>query len=313
VNFYASHDYLDVVATTYFPGRRAEIDDYEVDGRFFRLLRPSFRRPITDWYFLDYHEPLGAFETKRARAARVHLRKVVLRTTTIEEWEKTEKARGTPAAFIVDFTGFESYAAYREHVRARARDRIKKNARLRERLAEDVGALEFLVDDTKDDVLSLSLGWKGRQLVETGLSNIFTNPKNVEFFHELRRRGLLRASTLRAGGRLLSAWLGVVHDRVWTGWIFTYDHDPALKRYSLGWQLMESILEESHRSGHRAFDFSVGVSDYKLTYATHVKLLGAVGATPLRERALAGVKRAFQKHPRVLAALGDLRRAIRRR
>src|SRR5262249_30308499 len=160
-------------------------------------------------------------------------------------------------------------------------DRFKKNARLRERLAEDFGELVFTLDDTSPDVLDLSIKWKSQQLLDTGLPDIYAKPQNVEFFRELRRRGALRSSTLRVKGRLLSSLLGFVHDKVWSGWVFTFDHDPAFKKYSLGWQLMESMLEECHQSGLSGFDFSTGSSDYKFAYGTHVRILSSVGSRPL--------------------------------
>src|SRR5262249_23681919 len=139
-------------------------------------------------------------------------------------------------------------------------------------------------------VFPLAFEWKSAQLRETGVNDYLADPLNVEYLTRARESGMLSASTLRAGGRLLSAWLGFMHDRVWSGWGFTYDHDPALKKYCLGHQLVRSMLEESHRLGHKQFDFSIGGEEYKWVYATHARLLGPSGKVPLKTRVVAAAK-----------------------
>jgi CelD/BcsL family acetyltransferase involved in cellulose biosynthesis len=44
------------------------------------------------------------------------------------------------------------------------------------------------------------------------------------------------------------------------------------------------MLEQSHKLKHREFDFSVGAEDYKMMYATHVRILGPVGRPALGQR-----------------------------
>lgn len=83
-------------------------------------------------------------------------------------------------------------------------------------------------------------------------------------------------------------WLGFIHDRVWSGWVFAYD--PEFAKYSVGHRLLGSMLEESHRRGHREFDFSTGAEAYKMPYATHGRLIGPVGRAPLRQRIVARAK-----------------------
>ena len=234
-------------------------------------------------------------------------------TVTIESWQDPAMVRqGRPAPFV-DFSGFASYADYRAYITKRGKDCFKKNARLRERLAEDFGELVFTLDDTSPDVLDQPAVEVEAARLQTGLPDIYAKPANVEFFHELRRRGALRSSTLRARGRLLSSWLGFVHDRVWSGWVFTFDHYSAFKKYSLGWQLMESLLEECHRSGLAGFDFSTGSSDYKLAYGTHVRVLGDVGHRPLSQQLIlklkTDAKRLLERYPRLRGPVETLARS----
>jgi CelD/BcsL family acetyltransferase involved in cellulose biosynthesis len=141
------------------------------------------------------------------------------------------------------------------------------------------------MDDQQADVLAQARLWKGGQLREMGFPDFFDNPQTMAFFQTLRQRGHLVSSTLRAGGRLVSLWIGYVHEGSWSGWIFA--HDPELKKYSPGHQLLIRMLEESFRLGHREFDFSGCAQDYKMLYATHGRLIGDIGTpSPLRAMVL---------------------------
>jgi CelD/BcsL family acetyltransferase involved in cellulose biosynthesis len=313
MNFFASRVYLDTVSSVYFAGKKTQIQDFEVDGQVYRFLVVEGRRVLTDWVFLDYREALAPSEIDKPQKRDIYIEGAVRDVVTVEKWQSPDFNRwGKPSPFV-DFTGFATYEDYRTHIYKRGRDRFKKNTRLRERLGQDFGELEFTLDDLAPDVLDLSLKWKSQQLRETELPDLFAKPQNTEFFRELRRRNGLRASTLRARGRLLSAWLGFVHEGVWSGWIFTYDHDPALKKYSLGWQLMESMLEECFRSRLKGFDFSAGASDYKFAYGTHVRILGPVGTPNLSRRLKDDAKRVLQRYPKLLEGARSVVRTARTR
>jgi CelD/BcsL family acetyltransferase involved in cellulose biosynthesis len=132
----------------------------------------------------------------------------------------------------------------------------------------------------------------------------------MEFLKTLRERNLLVSSTLRADGRLISVWIGFVHDGTWSGWIFT--HDPEFRKYSAGHQLLNCMLEESFRLGHREFDFSDGGHDYKLMYATHCRLLGDIGRPPLTRAAVSFAKSALRRRsPALLRTIQDWKTTMR--
>src|SRR5439155_17626410 len=118
------------------------------------------------------------------------------------------------------------------------------------RLEEVIGPLVFTVDDPGPDVFPTTFRWKSLQWRRLTGVDLFACSAHREFFHELRTRDLLRATTLRAGGRLLAVWLGAVFRDRWYGWIFSFDPDPALARFSVGRQLLYPMLEESYRAGH---------------------------------------------------------------
>ncbi len=153
--------------------------------------------------------------------------------------------------------------------------------------------MAFTENDENGDVFEFARRWKSRQLLETGHKDLFASPKNIAFFDRLRERKLLTSSTVRVAGRLAAVWLGFIYEGGWSGWIFTYD--PEFRKYSVGHQLINFMMERSHQLKHREFDFSIGAEDYKFLYATHVRVVGTAGRLPMRLRILAGAKKELKE------------------
>lgn len=310
MNFYASREYLEVVADVYFKGRRTHVEDVAIDGSVLRLLVVD-ERPITSHLFLDYHEPLRGSEMGSHPRGGGYAEAVVRDVIDIDAW--------SPAAFpgldiapYVEWSRFPTYADYLAFVLGREKGLVRERERRRRRLTEKHGALAFAMDDDRDDVSPFAREWKGRQLRETGYPDYFADERTIEYLARLREKGLLTTSTLRAEGRLLSVWVGFVYDGVWSGWVFTYD--PEFRKYSVGHQLVCAMLECSHALGHRQFDFSVGAEDYKMMYATHGRVLGPLGRPPLAQRVLRfGKGLARERLPRVFEAARSLKVAARAR
>jgi hypothetical protein len=312
MNFYSSPAFLDTIASVYFRGRLTRVQDFEIDGHVYRFLVVGKRKVITTCNFLDYSEPLDDAEVNQPLRRNLFVPSAVKRIISMQEWNADESLRTFRPAPFVDFSVFPKYEDYQAYLMKRSKDRFKKNFRLRERLAEDFGELVFTVNDDSADVLEKSLTWKSAQLRETGLPDLFSKPENWEFYRELKKNHILVSSTLRARGRLLSSWLGYIHEGYWSGWIFTYDHDNALKKYSLGWQLMDSLLRACHEQKLKGFDFSIGQSDYKMTYGTHVRLLGCAGRRPMHaELMLRGRKQLSARMARYPELLSRARRILR--
>jgi CelD/BcsL family acetyltransferase involved in cellulose biosynthesis len=290
MNFYASPGYLKVVADVYFAGKTARVGDVSIAGEILRVLIVGRGQAVTDVPFLDYHLPLRADEVGFVER-RASFAPRVARGTVSHDERHAAVHEGLETAPYVDWSLFVSYDDYLAFLKARHTGTIRKLQRLRRRLVESLGPLEFAVNDRREDVVTLAIRWKSRQLRDKGLDDIFTDPRNVRFFGVLRERGLLVASSLRASGRLLAVWLGFIHDDVWSGWIFTYDPEPQLSRYSAGHQLLQSMLAHSYRSGHREFDHSVGDHDYKWLYATNARLIGPL----LQEWSLAAARAKARK------------------
>ena len=316
MNFYASPEYLAVVAEAYFKGRSTSVEDVRIGDDVLRLLVVDGKQVITGTQFLDYHEPLTGEEIHTPTRKFGYAERVMRGVIEQAEWD-TDAFKGLEPAPYVDWSRFPTFDHYMADIRTRRKGILRENERRRRRLVDNLGEIVFCMDDKQDDVFELARRWKSQQLQETGERDYFLDPKNIAYFKLLREKGLLTSSTLRASGRLLSVWLGFIYDGVWSGWIFTYDRNPELRNYSLGHQLLRSMLEESHRLKHREFDFSIGNEDYKWTYATHARLLGSIGREPLQNRLLARAKSEAKKilsfNPRLLEMALALKKELRKR
>lgn len=312
MNIFASNVFGEAVAEIYFPGRRAAIENVRVGDSMLRLLVVDGRQVVARSEFLDYHEPLKPPETDSAARAIPYIERIVHGIIEDVQWERPIP-EGVSRAPFVDWSAFATFEAYWDYIVARNKRLLRKHnktllgeiKRRRQKLIDAHGALTFTMNDTRDDVFDLAFAWKRRQLLATGKPDYFADPKSIAFLDALRARGALTSSTLRAGDRLIAAWIGAVHEGAWSGWIFTYD--PALKNFSPGHQLLRFMLEESHRLGHREFNFSFGEEDYKYLYATHARLIGPMGRESLRCRLLSRMRRtakgALHGGQRRLAAL----------
>jgi len=282
INLYSSEEFLRVVANVYFPSQRHAIEDFVVDGKVFRLLAVDGRPLIGPQPFIDMHEPVpAALSAGRPRKLR-GLAGVSHAIVGLDEFRNSADWSVFEGAPTVLWAGFEQWEDYEQLLRNRRV--LADDQRRRRRLEEALGPLEFTSDDLRDDVLTTCFEWKSGRDREMQRIDAFAQEQTRQFFRELRARGLLRASTLRAGGQLMSIWLGAVYRERWSGWVFTFNPEKSLSKYSLGRQLLYPMLEESYRSGHREFDFSIGFEPYKLFFATHARAIGFFGTRPRRDR-----------------------------
>lgn len=308
MNFYASRDYLDPAAAVYFKGRNVAIEDVKIGDDVLRLLVVDDRQIVTRLPFLDYHQPLSQTEVRgdvrKGRFARFVVRGEIRRS----EWDAATSHQFEIAPYI-DWSEFRSFDEYKDQLLQQHRGSVRSRERHWRGLTAAHGDLVFTMNDNRDDVLICAAQWKSQQLRNTGHDNYFSTPKTMEFLEALRDRQLLVSSTLRTAGRLLSVWIGFVHAGSWSGWIFTYD--PAFRKYSVGHQLLNCMLEESYRLGHREFDFSDGSHDYKLMYATHCRLLGDIGQPSLYRAAVTFSKDVLkQRNPALLQTIQGLKNTI---
>ncbi len=296
VNLYTSEAFLAVIAQVYFPGQPCHVQDHVAGGQVFRLLHVAGQGPLLQQTFLDLHETLGRAWARSPRLPQLPRLMATGALMPLERFRAQADCANTEAAPTVLWSGFATWDDYLGLLRARKVD--AEDRRRRKRMDEYLGPTVFQVDDVAADVLPTCRDWKSKRDKALNRIDLFATAANGQFFDALRAAGLLRASTLRTrDGELLAIWLGAVHLRRWSGWVFAFNPNPDYARYSLGRQLLHHMLHESHRAGHLEFDFSIGMEAYKLTFATHVRPFGLVGRAPASVTARNTVKQWLQRSP----------------
>jgi GNAT acetyltransferase-like protein len=319
MQFYASNEYLNVAAQAYFPDRKTEIELVKIGDGIFRLLVVDGKKVASDLQFIDYLAPLENADPAVPMRAGRYAHAVVREIMEVSQWQSEENPGLDPAPFV-DWSQFKTFEDYEAFLQSRSKSLFKDQQRRQRRLAELFENFEFQMNDPGSDVLELAFEWKTQQFHDTGAPNYLADPRNRKHFELLRENGLLTASTLRGDGRLLSVWLGFVYNGVWSGWIFSYDKDPDLRKYSLGRQLLSFMLKESKERGHREFDFSIGDEDYKWFYSTHVRALGPIGQPPMSVQMSSGIRQAkrqaraaLEKYPGLHRRATSFADALRRK
>jgi len=274
---WSSDEFLGALQAWYFPDARIAI--VECEGvRVRTLLRGSTRAVSSFWPFAFYLEPL-AVDTVEAVSV-PYLADVVLSTPSATE---RSAPRGTVLCPYVDWrtvTSFESYLESRQPLPGQ--DSPVSIARKARRLERELGPLAFRRGIDSATVFDQLLGWKAEQFRRTGGANRLESPHNIGFYHELRRRGFARASTLEAGGRVIAGKIGLFAGGRQLSRLTVYDH--SLRKLSPGSVLELESLRASFDAGELEFDFLMGTQPYKFTWATHLRRLGELGAEPRLER-----------------------------
>jgi len=310
INLYTEPAFLDVIASVYHAGKACRVRDYAVDGEIYRLLDVEGSGPLTSQTFIDMHESLGRLRGHAPRLRALTRLDGVGRTMVpLQEFRQIpgwEGLFGAPTVLWADYASWDDYLKSRQAL-------VSEDRRRGRRLREFVGEPEFGVNDDAEDVLPTCFAWKSQRDLSLGRADLFANPAHQRFFHELRERKMLRASTLRIRNRLHSVWLGAVHSTRWTGWIFSFNPDPMFARFSLGQQLLHHILESSYREKHSEFNFSIGMEPYKLKFATHVRPIAMAGTPALAQRTAAVARGLLARNPWLHEQARTLRRRLSHR
>lgn len=287
MNFFSSDDFLGAVAKTGFAAGTMDIRNYRIGEQTFRLLT-IHGEPVTQYPFLDFVEPLATPDPFATEIP--HLPTAALRTVDAAAWHPEEDILPAPR---ISWDRFASLADFWASVRSRIGNLVPDGKRKWKQLERDLGPIEFLSHDESDETYRACLKWKSAQYRATGFEDMFARPAHRALFDELRERGLLKISSLTAGGTLVAAHLGVVWEGRFYYWIPAYDH--AFGRYGPGRLLLHSMIESSHARGDREFDFLIGDEKYKWFYATDARVIGELGTPPLWHRASRGMKRSLRQ------------------
>lgn len=272
-HFLSSDAFLRTVADVYFPGARPEhvrCGDFETKALIHR------GRPVSGFFWFSVpHFPVPHY----GRARRVpYLQRALLRT---------EQIAGIPPPDglieVAPFISWREFATWADFVAfARARGaRTGSLERDEERLTRAFGEVRFLPDDPDQEALRLALVWKAEHYARTGFPRLHT-VQDRQIYHELRRRGLMGVSSLRAGDRKVAAALWHLHEGTFIFRLTAYDR--TLATYSPGAIHFHHLLRHRFEAGDKEFDMLVGREAFKYHYATHARFLGRLGTEPRLDR-----------------------------
>lgn len=309
-NMFSSPPLLDALASVIFRGRHTETVVAEIEGHRFRLLLVD-GRPAVEVPFIDFYEPLSSDEP--ADATLDYLPAVSLVRVSSETWQEQNMAVGYQAAPHIDWRLLESFD---EYVRKYRGSKTHRKARRRVMMLDkEVGPIEWRYHEPDHRVLDICMNLKSAQYRQSRYLDVLAPPRFREWFHTLLDVGLLRLSTLRAGGKLVAISAGAEWENRYYDWLTSYD--AAYEPYSPGTVLRDHLLKDSFAMGHDEFDCLIGDESYKFRYATHVRLVESLGRSPLptrlwrsvRPHLLAPVRRSAGLH----RGLQTLKREVRQR
>jgi CelD/BcsL family acetyltransferase involved in cellulose biosynthesis len=306
MNVFSSPSFLDALATTYFPGRRAEIVRYAVEGHEFQLLRVDGKKPLTTWPLVDYWEPVGpdiapagsspteSAATEPATSLR-SLPRVALETVAVDG-RPTELGAWSPSP-LLRFDRFTGWPDVAQLLHARA-PRVAADSRRRlRRIERDLGAVTLSLADADDAAVDACIAWKVEQF--RGAARLYRDRRHTTFLRTLRDRGVAQVATLRSGDRLLAVHIGLRHEGRFSSWVPAYD--TVCSAYAPGRLLLEHLVQSSCERGDAEFDFLVGNEPYKWQYATHTRLVGPLGPQPWLPEATLRLRRRLRLGRKYLA------------
>jgi hypothetical protein len=303
VNVFSSVPFLDTLAMTYFPGRRAEVARYTVEGHEFQLLRVDDRKPITAWPLVDYWEPVdpGGSSTEPDPATAAPPRSLVSLPRVALEMVAADGRPGdlgtrSPSPSL-QFDGFAGWPEVEQLLHARA-PRVASDSRRRlRRIEREIGPVTIAVDDHDDAAVDTCITWKVEQF--RGAARLYRDARHAAFLRALRDRDVAEVATLRAGGRLLAVHIGLRHDGRFSSWVPAYD--TRCSAYAPGRLLLEHLVQSSCERGDTEFDFLVGNEPYKWQYATHTRLVEPLGPQPRLPEATRRLRRRLRLGRKYLA------------
>ena len=312
MNIFTTDAFLDTAGALFYPQHERRIELCRLEGRRLRLLVLDGARIVGAMPFYDFPQPEAEAKGPVDREIS-YLPRTVLRTTLVEQ--RTPELPGQQPSPYIDWTSRPDFAAFEALWKTRVASKSNDTGRQRRRMEKELGPARFVLDDPRPEVFDTCVQWKSSQYRATGLTDMFADPRNVALFRRLRERGVVLVSSLSAGDTLVAVHIGSSHDRRLGWWVPAYD--PAFSKFSPGRLLLEELLKASHARGDLEFDFLIGDEGYKFHFATHNRVIGAVGTPPLRElflkKARTKAKALIEKNPKALELARAWEKKLRER
>jgi CelD/BcsL family acetyltransferase involved in cellulose biosynthesis len=206
--------------------------------------------------------------------------------------------------------GFEAYMERQQTRHPRFFKSRRRNTRAAER---ELGAIEFTWSRRDTGVADYIIGLKRDQYRRTGQHDIFACGWTEEMVRTIGQSEDpdfgLGFATLRAGGWLASAEIGLLSGGVYHLWLPVYE--PAFGRYGPGMMMTLKTLQALAGVGVRRVDFGRNDAEYKGYLADPHEIVHEGFAAPAAALSALADRTLSMAGP--LQKLGDLRTRARRR
>jgi CelD/BcsL family acetyltransferase involved in cellulose biosynthesis len=306
VNIYSDPQFCQALQAAYYPNQSLELKPFVLGSRTWQLptlngQEPMVMPPVAN-QFVDFYEPLAVSPAPLEALPQIrYLPKACHGIVSAQQWrdqhqQLEQSYRPAPAIWLEQLGHWK----------------MSKKGRLRyRRLEKALGPVRFELNEPTPEVIAAGMRWKSAQYIRCGDVDLFALPAHVLLFKHLAESGLLMASSLRAGDRLLAVHLGLAKQGKLYWWVPS--HDTDYNPYSPGKILLESAIQCCRDQGYEELDFLIGGEDYKWDYATHARLIGEMGVRPLPVRLKQLARNGLRRFPSGFQALKDLRAQVRQR
>lgn len=307
MNIFSEDNFLEAFGKAYYPAQKVTPQLFELEGQVWRLPLLNFSKPIHKATFIDFFEPLNypLPGTYRPIAKVSYLPRISQNMVSCHEWDTQNLHEKFGASPTILWDNFETWDAFVHHVRDKRSNLFSDSRRKQRKLEKELGALQFIFDDRRPEVLDTCFRWKSEQWQGQGFPDPFANSAHVLLFQELAARKMLLVSSLGSPDLPVAIHVGMLHQGRLYWWVPAYN--SAYSRYSPGRLLLHAMLEKSYQLQHKEFDFLRGGEEYKWYYATHVRLIQDIGQRPLSKQLVQFLKSTLAPYPRVTAALQHIR------
>ena len=178
-------------------------------------------------------------------------------------------ARGRQGASMADLSaGFETYL---EERRSEFPKHFKNMRRKIRQIERELGDIEVLFHEPREDILDTLIDWKRAQFQRTGLHDVLAPDWVAPMLKRCMKAGGEDFSgvlaTMRIDGELAAVEMDIRSGPLVHGWIAAYN--PAFAAQSPGLILVLKMMELGEELGVTHYDFGVGEAQYKKYFTSY--------------------------------------------
>jgi CelD/BcsL family acetyltransferase involved in cellulose biosynthesis len=231
----------------------------------------------------DYHAPLISstisidFFEKNINEIWQEIRRILPHYDVIhleKQPEYIDSIRNPFALMNVKQLDFCAYSllvedSWEDYSNIRIKKKIKSDSRRQIKRLEEIGSIKYEIANDRESIKKITdvmIKHKIRKYSETGVSNMFSDSKYIEFYHKIAylyaNQGLIHVAALSIDNLIIAAHWGILHNKRFYYIMPTYA-GGRWRKYSAGRLLLIYLLKWNIENGNRLIDFTIGDEPYK--------------------------------------------------